>query len=504
MGTKGHNKRRNAGLLWEFIVRRMSAALVEGDKRVQSAALRLLNRHFAPGTELHRELRIARALMKTADVTPATASSILGEAKTAARALDHARLDSEKGELLRAIARTFHDDSFFEAPVPDYRAYATVQTLFNEWRDPARADLERLARYEDELVRRLSSARPAADDRLLNDESPGVNRLAAHIMTKRLNERYSGQLDRAQRELLRAYAFGTLAGADTCTALTRRLEEARSVALSTFDRMGLDRTGEELVDLQERVGEARRAVIAEDLTKVDDALLARALSWHRLRSEVEGTAGPLAEGRDSVDASAGPRLLVSAPEFVSRTPELVKESREQNDGFIVVSGILQKADTLNQNGRVYPRAILEREVRNYQKFINERRATGECDHPDSSVVSYKNVSHRVLEAVMDHEGVVRGRVMILNTPSGKILQDLLEGDVQLGISSRGVGSTRKQGDYVVVQEDFQLICWDFVSEPSTPGAFMLPEGVRSPWIAEGRPLTRVERIDRLLGELLVR
>lgn len=503
MGARNHNKRRNSGLLWEFIVRRMSAALVEGDKRAQAAALRLLKRHFAQGTELHRELRIARALMKTSGVTPATASSILGEAKAAARGLDHVRLDKEKGELLRAIARSFHDDSFFEAPVEDYRAYATVQTLFNEWRDPAHADLGRLARYEDELARRLSAAAAPAGERFLNDESPGVNRLAAHIMTRRLNERYSSQLDPAQRDLLRAYAFRSAGGFDPA-ALTRRLEEARAVALASLDRMGLDRAGQDLVVLHEQIGAARRAVVAEDLTKVDDALLARALSWLRLRSEVDGTAVSLVEGAAPSGAQAGPRLLVSAPEFVARTPALVKESREQNDGFIVVSGILQKADTLNQNGRVYPRAILEREVRNYQKFINEHRATGELDHPDSSVVSYKNVSHRVLEAAMDHDGVVRGRVMILNTPSGKILQDLLEGDVQLGISSRGVGSTQKQGDYVVVQDDFQLICWDFVSEPSTPGAFMLPEGARSPWIAEGRLLTRVERIDRLLAELLVR
>ena len=129
--------------------------------------------------------------------------------------------------------------------------------------------------------------------------------------------------------------------------------------------------------------------------------------------------------------------------------------------------------------------------------------TGNCDHPDSSVVSYKNVSHMIIEAVMDHDGVVRGRMKVLDTPSGKILQALIEGDVQIGISSRGVGSTRKQGDYVVVQEDFQLICWDAVSEPSTPSAFMLPEGKALPWqLAEGRPLTKAERIDRLIAEML--
>jgi hypothetical protein len=202
---------------------------------------------------------------------------------------------------------------------------------------------------------------------------------------------------------------------------------------------------------------------------------------------------------------SGPRLLLSSPEIIERTSTLVRESRSDPEGRIIVSGILQKADTLNQNGRLYPRAILEREIRNYQKFISERRATGELDHPDSSVINLKNVSHQVIEATMEGN-VVRGRVHILNTPSGKILQDLMEGDVKLGISSRGVGSTRKQGDYVVVQDDFQLICWDFVSEPSTPGAFMLPESTRHGGWADpmGRPLNRHERAERALSELLTR
>ena len=171
------------------------------------------------------------------------------------------------------------------------------------------------------------------------------------------------------------------------------------------------------------------------------------------------------------------KRLLSTYETFDYTPEMIKESREQNDGKIIMKGILQKADTLNQNGRIYPIEILEREVRNYQKFIQERRALGELDHPDTSVVNLKNVSHLVTSAYLEG-GTVYGTVEILDTPSGKILQDLVASGVKLGISSRGVGSTRKEGDYHVVQDDFQLICWDYVSEPSTPGAFMLPEGKR--------------------------
>ena len=179
------------------------------------------------------------------------------------------------------------------------------------------------------------------------------------------------------------------------------------------------------------------------------------------------------------------------------SPDMIKESRDLNGGKILMKGILQKSDTLNQNGRIYPEPILDREVRNYQKFINENRALGECDHPDSSVVELKNASHIVREAYMQ-EGVCYGTVELLDTPSGKILQSLVESGVTLGISSRGVGSTRRDGDHDVVQDDFQLICWDFVSEPSTPGAFMMKEDRRA--MNEGN--TKKSRISNALNEIL--
>jgi len=183
------------------------------------------------------------------------------------------------------------------------------------------------------------------------------------------------------------------------------------------------------------------------------------------------------------------------------TADTIKESKEENGGKIMMKGILQKADTLNQNGRIYPQVILEREVRNYQKFIAENRALGECDHPDSSVVELKNVSHIVREAIMDGD-ICYGVVELLNTPAGKILQSLVESGVTLGISSRGVGSTKREGDYDVVQDDFQLICWDFVSEPSTPGAFVMKEGLEVKRSDLNKFFNRTDRIDRIFNEIL--
>ena len=179
----------------------------------------------------------------------------------------------------------------------------------------------------------------------------------------------------------------------------------------------------------------------------------------------------------------------------------IKEAIESGSNRLIMKGILQKSNTLNQNGRVYPFEILEREVRNYQKFIEENRALGELDHPDSSVVELKNASHIIREAHMDGD-ICHGTVEILDTPSGKILKSLVQSGVTLGISSRGVGSTRSEGDHQVVQDDFQLICWDFVSEPSTPGAFMMREGREISEAELKQVFNKTDRLNRIFNDVL--
>ena len=183
------------------------------------------------------------------------------------------------------------------------------------------------------------------------------------------------------------------------------------------------------------------------------------------------------------------------------TKEMIKESRDRHGGKLILKGPIQKSNTLNQNGRIYPRAILEREIMNYQKLIQENRAMGECDHPDSSVVELKNVSHVVKEAYMQGD-VVYGAIEILDTPSGKIIQSLIESGVTLGISSRGVGSTQKQGNTQIVQDDFQLICFDMVSEPSTPGAFVMREGKEISSEDLKKVFNKTDRVNRIFNDIL--
>ena len=148
--------------------------------------------------------------------------------------------------------------------------------------------------------------------------------------------------------------------------------------------------------------------------------------------------------------------------------------QEDDGGRTLVKGVLQRAGAENQNGRVYPKEILMREAKKYEILIKERRALGELDHPDSTVINLKNVSHNVREIHWEGEDLC-GTVEILPTPSGNILKELLKAGILLGISSRGMGSVTNIGEgKVKVQDDFELIGWDFVSNPSTHGAFMIP------------------------------
>lgn len=203
--------------------------------------------------------------------------------------------------------------------------------------------------------------------------------------------------------------------------------------------------------------------------------------------------------------NANMKLLREWSPFEYDREKLLQE-REQKGGRFMMHGILQKADVLNQNGRIYPRTVLERELENYQKFIRENRALGELDHPENSVVELKNVSHIIREAQMDDEGVVWGSLEVLDTPQGRILRSLVESGVTIGISSRGVGSTKNEGGRAIVQDDFQLICWDVVGEPSTPNAFIMREGrmltdVELEQLREER-FTRDVRLDRIFNDIL--
>ena len=174
------------------------------------------------------------------------------------------------------------------------------------------------------------------------------------------------------------------------------------------------------------------------------------------------------------------------------------EKRFVAEGGMILSGVMQKADTQNGNGRVYPARVLMREVENYKKLVKERRALGELDHPDDSVINLKNASHMVTDVWFEGKDVM-GKVQVLNTPSGNILRSLVESGVKLGISSRGMGSVSESQGATVVEDDFQLICFDFVSEPSTPNAFMMRDAKE---FGDSNVFTKADKINRLLNDII--
>ena len=185
--------------------------------------------------------------------------------------------------------------------------------------------------------------------------------------------------------------------------------------------------------------------------------------------------------------------------------QLVEASIKENRS-LVVKGVIQRAEAKNQNGRVYPKEILEREIQKYIAGpVKERRALGELDHPESSVINLQNVSHNVIRVKMVGDDVY-GEVEILSTPAGNILKELFRNGITVGISSRGMGSVQESGNGTVeVQDDFELLCFDFVSTPSTHGAFMKPAGRAIQELQEGKiqvPEYKYTNVNNIIRDII--
>ena len=150
---------------------------------------------------------------------------------------------------------------------------------------------------------------------------------------------------------------------------------------------------------------------------------------------------------------------------------VLSEGKVSDRGLPIVEGILATAEIKNGNGRYYSRDLWDREITKYQKLVKEHRAMGELDHPESSVINLQNVSHNISDMWWDGDHVM-GKIEILPTPCGNILKALVESGITVGVSSRGMGSLEDRDGILEVQDDFELLCWDFVSTPSNPDSYM--------------------------------
>jgi len=189
-----------------------------------------------------------------------------------------------------------------------------------------------------------------------------------------------------------------------------------------------------------------------------------------------------------------PLLIEVTPFNVS--PKSLTESRDRISGNPIVEGILATCEIKNGNGRYYAKELWEREIDKYMDMVRENRALGELDHPDSQIINLKNVSHNIKKIWWNGDRVM-GAIEILPTPSGNILKALIESGIKVGVSSRGMGSLKQVGEVLEVQDDFELLCWDFVSTPSNPGSYMSP-------LHEGKNISSnpYDKVNSIITEIL--
>jgi hypothetical protein len=194
-------------------------------------------------------------------------------------------------------------------------------------------------------------------------------------------------------------------------------------------------------------------------------------------------------------------LLIEYSIFTPKRTQLTEAIKGTSN--LMVEGVIQRANSKNQNGRVYPREILEKEVEKYiAESIAQNRALGELDHPESAVINLKNVSHNIKQLWWEGDDLM-GKVEILPTPSGNILRELFLNNITVGISSRGMGSVQPLGEGTVeVQPDFELLCWDFVSTPSTQGAFMTPTGLNENYNPKQQTTSKYNKINSLVSDII--
>lgn len=280
MSATKHNKRRNSLLIYEFLVRTISKSIIDDDKKKSAVALKILKKHYKPGTELYKEFRLMNALAKTTVSSEHTAASILSEAKIAASSFDAQKLDREKSLLIRNINHMLNDENFYDQHVNEYREFATIQTLINEWRS-SHKDLHVVAKFEDHLMKHLVTEKTQLPDSPLSEDTTGSARLLMKVMTKKLNEKYSGILNEQQKSLIKAYAYST--ASEDQTSIRMKLQEIKSDLVVLID--GYEVTANEY--LKNKLQETKSTLLSENLEIVDDSTVTRFMLYSKLRDELE-------------------------------------------------------------------------------------------------------------------------------------------------------------------------------------------------------------------------
>lgn len=270
-----HNKKRNAAIIYEQLVRFISRALIEGKTDRAKEAMQIVQEYFKPGTHLHREFRLFNALVRTTVETESLALRILDEAKKAAQQHDSKSLDREKGLLIHAINKKLNENDFFEQRIPDYRSLATVQTLMNDWRNINEADLSRIVEYEQKVIKMLME-----EKRVPNLEKQGVvSNLSVDIMKRKVGEKLSSELTTEQFKLIK------LSLSNDKERLVPLLEVTKNNALSNlkeFERKNKSKT------LTEKVSTVKEQIERLSTQDICEENISRFLVLNKLVEEIKG------------------------------------------------------------------------------------------------------------------------------------------------------------------------------------------------------------------------
>lgn len=278
-----HQKKRNTGLLYEFLVGSISEALVSGNDRRARDAVKLIKRHFRRGTELYKEFRLFNALARSTVTAPEVAARILDEARKASQAYDVQRLDREKSLLIRGINHTLKDAEFYNRRVREYKTYATIQTLLNDWRDDE-PDIARMAEFEGQLRDWLLKDKPV--NLLEEQKDENIDGLVVNLMIKRLNTKYRGLLTMEQRNLIKDYVFSIETGDES--RLKKSLEVLRESTVRAIDRYEEVRPDgpDETANVLPVLNEVRVLIKETDFDEINDDTLTRFLRISQLKAEI--------------------------------------------------------------------------------------------------------------------------------------------------------------------------------------------------------------------------
>lgn len=280
MSVNVHNKKRNSLLMYEFLIKTISRALFENNKHHQKIAMKILKRCYKPGSELYKEWRLANAIYKTTVSSPSTATSILDETKYLVRRLDKDKLEREKSILIREVNHRLSDDSFYDQSINDYKTFATIQVLFNEWIDKDNIQIEKLAEYEDKiskwLIRNVEQIGKLSEQKNVESEiDPGTTRLVSKLINQKFNDKYAS-LTTEQRAIVRSFVLSEI---NKDNVINTYLEDVRKKLLKKIE-------DSQIID--EKINEVKQTLISENITDVNIDTITRFLLYSHLTDEIGG------------------------------------------------------------------------------------------------------------------------------------------------------------------------------------------------------------------------